>query len=86
MISATAPGKIILFGEHAVVYGRPALAAPITQLRARAEIEPNGAPDVALVAPDLGRRALLSTARPDNPLAATVRVVESTLGRSLAAG
>lgn len=37
---ATAPGKIILFGEHAVVYGQPALAVPITEVRATATVEP----------------------------------------------
>lgn len=67
MIEATAPGKVILFGEHAVVYGRPALAAPVTHLRARATIEETGAPDVALIAPDLGRQALLSQVNPNNP-------------------
>ena len=30
-LTAFAPGKIILLGEHAVVYGHPALAAPISR-------------------------------------------------------
>ena len=31
MVKASAPGKCILFGEHAVVYGQPALACAINQ-------------------------------------------------------
>ena len=39
MISASAPGKIILLGEHAVVYGHPALAIPVLQVGVTVSIE-----------------------------------------------
>ena len=86
MFTATAPGKVILFGEHAVVYGRPALAAPVVQVRARATVEKTGRPDVALIAPDLNRSALLSEVHAHNPLAAVVRVVERYCNCSLSDG
>jgi len=41
-VTASAPGKAILFGEHAVVYGKPAIAVAIDK-RARVNIQ--GRPD-----------------------------------------
>ncbi len=76
-----APGKIILFGEHAVVYGRPAIAAPVQQVRARAEIWPAEACTVE--AADLHRRIPVADASPDDPLARIVRLTCEALARPL---
>jgi len=79
---STAPGKIILFGEHAVVYGRPAVAAPVTQVRAQATVADAGEAGVRLVAPDIGRDYLLSDAGANDPFARSVRVLMDEAGLS----
>jgi mevalonate kinase len=79
--SASAPGKIILFGEHAVVYGQPAIAVPVNQVQAAAVVEPQplGA-GLTLVAPDLGLTQRLKDAPVNDPLAAMAHLTLRHLG------
>jgi mevalonate kinase len=52
MTVCEAPGKVYLFGEHAVVYGEPAVPAAIER-RARVTVEPRADDHVRVTAADL---------------------------------
>jgi len=79
MTTSSAPGKIILFGEHAVVYGRPALAVPVTQVQATATVSATSRTGIWIEAPDIGLASELSRLVPDHPLAAVINRVFSVL-------
>ncbi len=79
--TASAAGKVILCGEHAVVYGRPAIAAPVQQVRATARVtagEPGSG--CVLHALDLDRVIRLAQAPEDDPLALILRLTLAELG------
>jgi mevalonate kinase len=76
VIFGKAPGKIILFGEHAVVYGQPAIAIPVLDVTATARVTPilGAEPGkVHIQAHDIQLDTLLSALPDDHPLAAAIR-------------
>jgi mevalonate kinase len=77
---ASAPGKLILCGEHAVVYNRPAIALPLSQIRAQATVAagPPGT-GLQLIAPDLDR-TWSAAESPADPLCELARATLQHLG------
>ena len=80
MKSSSAPGKIILFGEHAVVYGRPALAVPVTQVQATATVSENSRGGVWIEAPNIALSSAITRLEPGHPLVAVINSVFASLG------
>ena len=73
--SATSPGKTILFGEHAVVYERPAIAAPVDQVRAKVYITANplGKPGCLMIdAPDIALKCDLDALPKTNAIRSVI--------------
>lgn len=52
MVIASAPGKVTLFGEHAVVYGEPAIVMAINR-RAYVEVQLRNDSKIRVIAPDI---------------------------------
>jgi mevalonate kinase len=71
---ASAPAKAILLGEHAVVYGQPAIAVPVSGLRAYASVQPN-ASGLRIAAGDLDIPVNVDAEEVDHALALTARLV-----------
>jgi hypothetical protein len=82
-VRASASGKVILLGEHAVVYGRPAIAVPLSGLRATAILTPHPGP-LRVQAPAVGIDAPLPDLPPDHPLARIVHLTVEHLRQTSA--
>lgn len=82
-ITARACAKTIFFGEHAVVYGRPAIGAPVPRLFAEAEVR-EGSGGVTIVAEDLDRAWTLPELGPTEPLGHIVRATLRALDEDTA--
>ena len=81
--TATSPGKIILFGEHAVVYGFPAIAVPVTQVNARATVTANihlHNEGIHIQAPDVSVDANLNDLPANHPLAFVIHEMLAYFG------
>jgi mevalonate kinase len=77
--SISAPAKIILFGEHAVVHGQPAIAVPVSSLRASAVIHPNTEQEPGLIIESVDLNQVIpfdiDADVVDNALSATTKLV-----------
>ena len=52
-VTASAPGKLMIYGEHAVVYGNPCIVTAVDQ-RVRVAVEPNGEGEIHVCSPNVG--------------------------------
>jgi phosphomevalonate kinase len=93
-VTASAPGKLVLIGEYAVLFGHPALVMAVNR-RARVDLRPNDGTGWRASAPgfcdddtlfDLHRDRGFTWREPTSEAAARLTLVESVLGSLVGAG
>lgn len=70
-ITSSSPAKTILFGEHAVVYGQPAIAVPVNNLQTKVTIQglpTKPAGTIEIKAPAVGLDTTYAALAEDHPL------------------
>jgi mevalonate kinase len=78
-ISRSAPGKLILCGEHAVVYNRPAIAVPVDQVATSVKIfaKPLGEKgQVTVIIPQIGMESDLNSLPDSQPLKQSIAILQ----------
>lgn len=81
-ISVKAPGKTILFGEHAVVFGYPAIAVPINSIYLKTTIIPNPGKNsrgIKFVNTDSGIELLFENLNEDHALRTALKTIQEEL-------